>query len=304
VYSLSSCLESRCMIGENLERVEAFQRKKYQQAAEIGQRELLRWSEPSMQYVLNMRSNSRYWRGLITLTGERMDESEYMAFASKAKHELFLWTAMFFKMQMAYHFEFYNLAQEYLHDLERTGSASRCYFGAPLWFFFAASTHYENFLRAPKSRRFHLRSARRYFSRLKKFKMSPNGIPFLILLKAERISCQDRAKTSEVIAAYDAAIDAMAKVEWANMEGLANEKLAFFLARSGDVDLARGYFDRALNLYQNKWAATAKYEWLLEHSKKALSESGSQPMRNILVGAMINVHDNLSSLSETRNESV
>jgi predicted ATPase len=297
VYSLSSCIESRCMIGENLEGVEAFQRTNYEKAAEIGQRELLRWSEPSMQYVLNMRSSSRYWRGLITLSGERMNENEYMDFASKFKHELFLSTALFFKMQLAYHFEFYTLAQEYLHDLERTGSAARCYFGAPLWYFLAGSTHYENFLRDPKSRRFHLKAARKYCSYLQKFKMSPNGAPFLKFLAAEKVSSKDRAKPCEVVSAYETAIDAMSNIGWPNMEGLANEKLAFFLARNGDLDLAREYFDRALHLYQHKWAATAKYEWLLENSKRILSESNSQSSRHVLVGATINVHDDQSLLS-------
>jgi hypothetical protein len=54
----------------------------------------------------------------------------------------------------------------------------------------------------------------------------------------------------------------MANVEWVHLEGLANERLAFYLARHDRQDEAREHFQRAMTLYRDKWGSLAKYEWL------------------------------------------
>ncbi|KAI2505379.1 PhoQ sensor [Fragilaria crotonensis] len=278
IYSLSVCVESRCMIGQNLAALEEYQRERYQRAAQFGQDALLRWSEPSMQYVLNLQCCSCNWRDLLTLSGEIMDEDEYTKFGVDANNELILWTVWFFKMQLAYQFGVYHVAERFLPDLDRTGDTAQANFSVPLWYYLAASIHYELYHRFPSEKRAHLKAARKYHKAVKRLDFSPNSTPFLTLLAAEELSSRGKAKPEKVVAAYSRAIGAMAATGWANMEGLANERVGFYMVRVGDLDLASAYFDRAMHLYRYEWGALAKYEWLLEQSEQLLGDRGeSQP---------------------------
>jgi predicted ATPase len=274
IYSLSVCSESRCMIGQNLAAVEEFQRERYLRAAQFGQEALLRWSEPSMQYVLNLQCCSCNWRDLLTLSGGIMDEDEYIKFGVDANNELILWTVWFFKMQLAYHFGVYHVAERYLPDLDRTGDTAQANFSVPLWYYLAASIHYELYHRFPSEKRSHLKAARKYHKAVKRLSFSPNSTPFLTLLAAEEMSARGKAKPDEVVAAYDRAIGAMAATGWTNMKGLANERVGFYMVRVGDLDRASSYFDRAMYLYRHEWGALAKYEWLLEKSEQLLGDCG------------------------------
>ena len=270
IYSLSVCVESRCMIGENLVAVEKFQRERYLRAAEFGQDALLRWSEPSMQYVLHLQCCSSNWQDLLTLSGEMMDEDEYIKFGGESGNDLLLLTVWFFKMQLAYHFGVYHMAARFLPDLDRVGEGAKANFSVALWYYLSASIHYELCHRFPSKKHAHLKTARKYHKALTRIGFSPNSTPFLALLTAEEMSSKGKAKPDDVVAAYNRAIDAMSAVTWVNMEGLANERVGFYLVRVGDVDRASVYFDRAMYLYRYEWGALAKYEWLLEQSQEVM----------------------------------
>ncbi|KAI2505353.1 hypothetical protein MHU86_9059 [Fragilaria crotonensis] len=177
VYTLSVCVESRCMIGQNLAAVEEFQREQYQRSAQFGHA-LLRMSEPSMQYVLNLQCCSCNWRDLLTLNGDVMDEDEFCKFACEGSNELPMLTVWFFKMQLAYHFGVYHVAERFLPDLERVGQSAQTYFSVSLWYYLAASIHYELYHRFPSEKRAHLKAARKNHKALKRIRFSPNSTPF------------------------------------------------------------------------------------------------------------------------------
>jgi predicted ATPase len=295
VYSLSVCVESRCMTGDNLERLEAYMRERYLRAGEIGQKSLLRWSEPSMQYVLHLLCDDVNWRFLMTLNGDVMNEDEYIQFGVDANNEMILWTVWFFKMQLAYHFGCYDQAEYLLKELDATGNTAQANFSVPLWYYLAASIHYERHRSDPKRQRAHLASARKYHRAVQNLSFSPNSQPFLMLLTAEEMSSRAATKglvqkDEAIVNAYNDAIGAMAEVAWPNMEGVANERVGFYLVRVGDVDLAQKYFDRAMYLYKYEWGAVAKYEWLLEHSNLAIAaRTGRVGKVSTVVGNIIHV---------------
>ena len=56
------------------------------------------------------------------------------------------------------------------------------------------------------------------------------------------------------------------------MEGLASERLAFYLAGVGKFDQASRYFSRAMRVYKDNWGSVAKYEWLKVASVQAMPE--------------------------------
>ena len=298
VFALSTCLKSRCFIGENLATLETYQRANYQRAFDIGQESMLQWSVPAMQYVLNLQSHASSWRDLIKMSGEVMNEFEYIRLAVEANNVLHLFTVWFFKMQLAYHFGYYKMAYNLLQDLTANGKGVIAHFDMPLWYFLGASTNYE--LYRSNGQRVHLKAARKYHNAIKRVKFSPNCTPFLTFLDAEELAANRKSKTSDVVFKYDQAISAMAELNWSNWEGLANERVGFHLVRADNFDQAKLYFDRAMELYRYEWGAIAKYEWLREKSEEALSDSTKQPgERESVVGNIIHVEeDGLTAIAE------
>jgi predicted ATPase len=100
----------RVMMGENLESMEDCMRTIYHRLCEQGQTEMIRWTQPVMQYVLNMRSSPTTWRDLTMLSGEIMDESEYMSMALGTNHRIMLTQAWTYKSLLAYLFGNYEMA--------------------------------------------------------------------------------------------------------------------------------------------------------------------------------------------------
>ena len=93
----------------------------------------------------------------------------------------------------------------------------------------------------------------------------------MTLLDAEELSVRKSMAPDTVAAAYNRAIQAMAAEGFPNLEGLANERAAFFKVKLGDREQARKYFERAMKLYKYEWGAIAKCNWLKEESAKALA---------------------------------
>ena len=298
VYALSACSQIRLFIGENLVTLEAYQLAHYQRASEIGQEGMLQWSIPAIQYVLNLQTHASSWRDLISMSGKMMDEGKYIRFAVEAKNDLLLLTVLFFKMQLAYHFGYYEMAYHLVKDCAEIGKgAATIHFNMPLWYFLGASTNYELYRRS--GQRVHLKGARKFHNAIKRVKFCPNSTAFLTFLVAEELSAKGKAKTSDVVAAYDRAIGDMAELTWVNWEGLANERVGFHLIRVGNLDQAKLYFDRAMELYRYEWGAIAKYEWLREKSEQALDSKRPGGRRSeSVVGNIIDIHDGLATISK------
>ena len=115
----------------------------------------------------------------------------------------------------------------------------------------------------------HLRIVRKHKKNLLRFEAagSPNVSEFLIFLKAEELSLKSK-DAGEVVATYTTAIDAVKKARFVHLEALANERLSTVLSLLGYHEMSGTYLERALELCNGPWGASAKYEWLLEKRNK------------------------------------
>ncbi|KAI2505961.1 PhoQ sensor [Fragilaria crotonensis] len=273
VYAVISCFNSvsqRCFIGENLAAVEAVLRPAYRRSCEFGHQSLLHWVSPVFQFVLNLRMHPSAWSDLLVLNGEMIDETEYLEYAREANNTSLLWIFWVHKLQLAYHFGYLDMAASAAKEVAAVAdTSSRSHNNMYQWYFFASSVGYE--LYRITGDRCHSKSARKYHKALATLKLSPNGKPFLSFLEAHKLAAKRSSRPDDVIVAYKRAISAMAERSWLHMEGLANERLAFYLAGVGMFDQARPCFDRAMWLYSDDWGSIAKYEWLKGARVQAMS---------------------------------
>jgi hypothetical protein len=230
------------------------------------------WVQPPIQYVLNMQQRPELWRDLTILTGEMMNESAFVDHAVEGKHAVLLSLLWMMKLQLAYYFGFYSDAHACLGELVAVGKANRFHFNFLFLQFFGGLTHLE--LYRTTGKRIHRAAARRHINVLKRIESQgcPNTSSLLCLLAAEEVACTSNSRHRshgkvDAVVLYQRAIDTMANVEWVHLEGLANERLAFYLARHDRQDEAREHFRRAMILYRDKWGSLAKYEWLHSQSR-------------------------------------
>jgi tetratricopeptide (TPR) repeat protein len=269
IYSCFNSVSQRCFIGENLATTEAFQRPAYRRSREFGHLSLLHWVSPIFQFVLNLRMHPSSWSDVLTLNGEMINETDYLEFARGANNTSFLWIFWLHKLQLAYHFGFLEMAASAVKEVAAVDDTStRSHFNVYLWYFLASSVGYE--LHRSTGERCQLKSARKYHKAMENLKLSPNCIPFLSVLEAHNLASKRRSRPDAVTVAYNRAISVMAERKWPHIEGLVNERLAFYLAGIGEFDQARPYFNRAMWLYSDDWGSVAKYEWLKEASVRAM----------------------------------
>jgi predicted ATPase len=93
VYS-SLCIVNhiaiRHILGENLESLEHFMRTAYNRLLDLGQSAMIRWVQPPMQFISNLRTSPTSWVELTILSGDVMDESEFMNEAIASNHKILL----------------------------------------------------------------------------------------------------------------------------------------------------------------------------------------------------------------------
>lgn len=263
-------------IGENLNVVDAFHRSVMMRWNEIGQVSALRWVTPILQCILNLQSRSRVWKDLLALNGEVMEEADYLVFALDSNNALLVWTFWLCKLQLAYHFGFYQVAASCISAMAKYEKSSpQRHLNVYTWYYLASSVGYE--LYGSTGRRCHLKTARKYHKAMTKLLPSPNCAPFLSFLDAQELASKEKSRPADVEAAYVRAINAMAETNWVHMEALVNERLVFYLISVDRFDDAEPYFDRAMGLYRDGWGSIAKYEWLKETSKLATVRQYSNP---------------------------
>eukprot|EP00545_Synedropsis_sp_CCMP1620_P013169 CAMPEP_0119021732 /NCGR_PEP_ID=MMETSP1176-20130426/26576_1 /TAXON_ID=265551 /ORGANISM="Synedropsis recta cf, Strain CCMP1620" /LENGTH=1129 /DNA_ID=CAMNT_0006976413 /DNA_START=58 /DNA_END=3447 /DNA_ORIENTATION=+ len=289
---------SRIILGVNLKTVEDFMRNTYTHIGGLSQVVILRWSHPMFQCVLNLQmSGPSCWEDCVTLTGEIMNEDEFMSHAERAHLQILKVIVWTYKVMLAYFFEFYELAEEICEDKADIGKAPRHDYCVKNNLFFAAATNFARYRETGK--REQLQKARRYKTAVKQYKrLCPHNVSaYLAFLDAEELSLSKSAKRDAVAAAYNGAIEVAANEDMAHLEGLANERAGFLFAKWGKRAQAERYFEEAMSVYRCKWGATAKYEWLQEKSDVALSminDGACLVGGQELVGDFIVVSDELS----------
>ena len=267
---MASCNYLRYTLGENLESLEAFIRSTYSRICDLGQDAMIRWAQPSMQFVLNMRSTAMDWKDLTILTGDTMNEEEFMQEATETNHKILLMMAWTYKSLLAYHFGYFEMAATMYENLATKGLAYGSSYGAAPYYFYGAMIFYERYRSTGKHK--HLRTVRKHMKGLKRLEAvgSPNVSAYLVFLQAEDKSLKSR-DAATLVAAYTKAIDAMKAERFVHLEFLANERLSVVLALLGFHDeLAKTYLEQAMFLCRYQWGASAKYDWLqMQHTQFA-----------------------------------
>ena len=259
------------LLGVNLEQLEVVMRATYQKIRDLSQEAMVMFAQPSLQYVLNMRSQEAGgWEELKNLTGEVMEEGAYVYEAIAANHVMLATMVLFYKAQLACWFGFWSLSESVCKEMMSTGKSYGYTFAVMPSSLFGGIASYS--LYKENGLRKHLKFARKNRKTLRAAdsRGCPNASAFLMLLDAEDQSVQKRMVPDEVSAAFRQAIDKMAAEGFPHFEGLANERAAFFQVKLGNRADAENYFARAMELYKYEWGSIAKYDWLKEKSAKAL----------------------------------
>jgi hypothetical protein len=266
VVHVSLCIVNdvsiRHMLGENLKSLERFMTISYNRLLDLGQDAMIQWIQPSMQFILNMRASPTLWVDLTVLSGEVMEESEYINGLIKTNLRFLLRDVLRHKALLAYHFGFHELAATIHTKMDRAGMQMyENTVAAPTYNFYGAMIFFQRYRTTLQVK--YLKRARRHLKRLKRFEAlgSPNVSMFLIFLQAEERTLRSR-DVAALVLDYTNVIDALKIEGMVHLEALANERLSAILSATGCHDLSQTYFDRALSRYSD-WGATAKYEWLL-----------------------------------------
>jgi hypothetical protein len=259
---IAACCSRRYMSGENLGSLEQFIRIWDRRLCDLGQDTMIRWIQPSMQFILNMRSSPSSWLDVLSLSGEVMNESEYMNVAIVANQKMMLFGFWSLKSLLAYNFGYYELAERAHTNMACLARSHRDSFAALPYHFYGAMIFYQRYRTTRKVK--HRKTARKHINSLKRFEAvgSPNVSAFLVFLKAEELSLRAR-DVKALVSIYSDAIDAMKVERFVHLEALANERLGVILSSFGCHEESTTYLDEALRLCRDEWGAIAKYEWLL-----------------------------------------
>ena len=255
-----NCCYLRCTLGENLKSLEGFMRSTYSRMCDLGHGATTWWAaQPSMQFVLNMRSTPTDWKDLLILSGDSMDEEEFMQEVTETNQKMLLKLAWVYKALLAFHFGYFEMAATIYY--EHLATKGVYFYSAAPQNFYGAMIFYERYRSTGQCK--HLRRVRKHMKCLKRLEAfgSPNVSAYLVLLEAERQSLKSR-DTATLVAAYNKAIDAIQAERFVHFEALANERLSVVLTQLGRRELAETCLDRAMHLFKYQWGAIAKYEWL------------------------------------------
>jgi predicted ATPase len=261
-FCLVHSFQFRFLSGESLKSLESNMRAHYSQIIDHGLDAMMWWSQPCLQFAINMRRSSSDWKELTTLSGEIMNEDDFTSkiLASKLESMLIvLWT---FKAYLAFNFGYFDLADEIYDKLKRQKILTNTSYIGPFYYFLGAMISFERYRDTKK--RFFLRKARQNTEVMKRFYKAgnPNTVEFLAIMKAEGISIKSR-DVMAITSAYSIAIEDCAKVGFVHLEVLAHERLSSELFGLRDYDQSKLHLNRAIEICDESWEATGKRDWLL-----------------------------------------
>lgn len=180
------------------------------------------------------------------------------------------------KLQLAYQFNFLTLAESIIWDLSQTWKSFRHHCSYSVFHCYGALTFLQLAKQQQQNQKRRLRKARKSMRALGKSnpRQCPNAIPLVAILLAVEKSLKKSCKVSVLEDLFNHAIVETQKAMMPHMEALANELAASCFAEIGGDDLvikAERHILRALELYEYKWCATAKADWLREQYRHLLS---------------------------------
>lgn len=272
-YSMPLYFILRFFSGDNLQDLmELTMRKMYHQLKDYGGDLSLSVSEPVMQFVLNLQSDTQNWKDLTILKGEIMDEENFWSIHS-TEFAVIRDKVFFFKFLLSFLFGFYNearmLGEQLLYENKLRNKQINCmYLSLPIYFYLTMVSY--RLYDETKKRR-HLRKARKYKAFLvqQHARGNPNIAVFLSIFEAIELSLRSK-NVEEICNAYNHSSQMQINEGLPYLEGLVYEEAFRTVAKLGYVDRAKEYLLLAKTAYEDKWGAKAKSNWLDEYEASIL----------------------------------
>jgi predicted ATPase len=226
---------------------------------------------PYFQLVANLMGESR--GDPTILSGEYMEQSEFIAKRSRDKNNMSLQAYYFARLMAAYHFNDLTLAAEMVRKMGPNEFEGPETF-VPLRYFFQAMTAFGLYKRSRS--RIDLRRGSSIIQHFQKWinrGVMVCTLHLLLILQAEKDATCSKTSTEVVQKRFDDAIASMSKLGILHYQALANERAGVYFLRV-DREWARVYLTRARELYL-EWGAVAKVEEMDVTYAGALSGSSS-----------------------------
>jgi len=267
-FSASFCATSFavCQIctGENLKSTVGSLLTVYRRVNDSGQDVFLMVMKPILQCVLNLQNESEEWEELSILTGEIMNEEEYMSQCTCDENSAFISLLLFCKMLLAYTFDFHERAHALCEQLKGWNFVlfEQGMFSLPFYFYHAMICYSMYHSTGVRKYRRTARKCKKYISRHHS-SGNPNAMPFLKIVEVEELFSRRSRNPSTIYRACNNAIELQVKEGFTNLEALANERANQILDEV-KFDHSENYLNQAMDAYRYKWGATAKYKLLLQ----------------------------------------
>jgi hypothetical protein len=266
-YCISQAFSLQLFLGANLRDTEASFRNFYDRTIEIGQKSMILCLKPYFQSILNQQTVILDWNNIAVLSGEVMEEEEYLSEVDEAANPVLKVVTYLLKAELAEKFGKLPLA-EFLYSFIEKSGRSICFSHAVVpWWGSAGHAYYRIFLASGK--RLHLRKARIYKKRLEKLLDigCKNAASSVAYLRATEASVCGLVGDSELLKILTQECQVITASSHIKMEASVHEEAGFACLRRGLQYEAQQYLKRALSIYE-QLGAFAKYHWLRE---KAMS---------------------------------
>lgn len=271
-YALSHHIRMSIALGVNLDALEKSMRAQCDRLADLGQDGMLKLVQPPMQFVANLRSESTRWESLAVLSGDFMQEDDYMRDAAAA--DIQIKCALSLKGVLACTFGFYSQVVSIYEEINEVAYGLRNGYGIIDRTWRASFAHFEQYRSFGKRR--DLAKARRLKKALEKIDAQgcPNTGAFVALLVAQELSVCKPHNATALTHAYRHAIKVSRCKKLVHIEALANEQAGFAFSRLKFYKESEAYIERAKSLYRDEWGSIAKCEWLRSQSESMWGKAG------------------------------
>ena len=247
----------RFNIGDSLDELEARCRECCEDDYFCNDSAQLMLVRPYWQTILNLQDES----SSVTLTGEAMNEKDFIREATATKNSGALFLLWMMKVQLAFLSDELERAILPLRKLESDEKNVFFHFNVYPYRLYAALVYYGLWHRK-KSRKYRSR-ARKHTKKLEKLMAegNVNCAPMVKILRAEQKMTGAIGKSNDrARLAYKEAIKECAKAELPHLEALSNER-AWMACSERDLE-QKEYMARAIQLY-SQWGANSKVGWLV-----------------------------------------
>jgi hypothetical protein len=273
-YCISQAYILEYHLGRNLGSLAESLKLFYSRVVDLGQRVMALILQPVVQTILNHLSVPNHWGEMSILTGDVMDESEYMCQPEVVNNPLQRAMCWIMKSHLAEKFGELGLAEALLKKVELIAGSIRFSHGVLTWYSAAGRTHYLLFDATGKRR--HLTKARSFKKRLLRIDAvgCPNASVAIALLDSYETAVLKSSYNpdSTMLRTFTDCLAIVAKSGRVNEEASLNEIAFFACAKRNMMSDAQRYLQRALHIYKEDWGSLAKHAWLTETSNAILAQ--------------------------------